>query len=197
MLAYIRICLTDTYIIIHFKEKGGIFMMNNIHVDNIENEAALILAMCYGIRTEVAIKIAHCNGNRKQMREIVEKEIKSFFSEKYEVIKQIFIDYAENDMSVNQLSEKYELSKKTIRRYLELCDIYYMEFRGFIELGMLEYEADKNLMPFLVRYGRFFIKTEKKTQENYEFYQSFLNGEITKENLCYVTHMTPKTLCQL
>lgn len=178
--------------------KGGIFMNETINRENIENEAALILAMCYGIKTEIAVKIAHSGGKRDRIRIIVQREINNFFdSGKYDMIREIFIDFAENDMDVNALSEKYKLTKKTVRKYLKYCETYYMEYRGFIELGMLKYDAHPKLFPFLARYGRFFVKIEKRDRDNYEFYQSYKKGKITRKELCYTTHMTLRTLAQL
>jgi hypothetical protein len=172
--------------------KGGIFMN-----EYIENEAALILSVCYGIRTEVALELVSSRGNAGKQKKIVKNELSRFFNDRYELIRRVFIDYAENALSVKKLSCKYDISERIVRKYLDFCEIYYLEYKGLIELGMLDYYDDAYLMAFLSRYGRYHKKVEKRNAENYNWYQSYLNGKITFKKLRFITHMTPKTLCEI
>ena len=77
---------------------------------NIENEAALILSVCYGIRTDVAIELVVSKKRKISKEEIVKKELRRFFNKNYEVKINIFEDYALNEMSTKELSEKYNVS---------------------------------------------------------------------------------------
>ena len=163
----------------------------------IENDAALILSVCYGIRTEVALELALNRGNKEKQDKIVKNELSRFFDKRYELIRNIFIDYAENNLSVKQLSDKYKISERIVRKYLEFCETYYSEYKGLIELGMLDYYDDPHLMSFLSRYGRYHKKVEKRNADNYNWYQSYLKGDITFKKLRFITHMTPKTLCEI
>lgn len=172
--------------------KGGIFMN-----EYIENEAALILSVCYGIRTEVALELAFNRGNVEKQEKIVKNELSRFFNERYELIRSVFIDYAEKNLTAKQLSDKYDISERIVRKYLDFCEMYYLEYKGLIELGMLDYYDNPYLMAFLSRYGRYYKEVEKKNAENYNWYQSYLGGNITFKKLRFLTHMTPKTLCEI
>ncbi|WP_370845754.1 hypothetical protein [Eubacterium sp.] len=164
---------------------------------NIENEAALILSVCYGIRTDVAIELVVSKKRKISKEEIVKKELRRFFNKNYEVKINIFEDYALNEMSTKELSEKYNVSSNMIREYLRDCDVYFSEFKGMIELGMLDYYDNLNLMSFLAKYGRYHKAKEKMNIENYNLYQKYLEGNITYAKLRFYTHMTPKTLSEI
>lgn len=164
---------------------------------NVESNAAFLLSVCYGIQPDVAVKMADCKGKRKKQEELVSHEVSKFFNEKYNLKKDVFLDYAEKNMTVSELSVKYKIDKLTVRRYLASCESYYLEFRGFIELGMLDYYDNERLMTFLTRYGRYYVREQQKAKENYKWYQEYLAGNISKKVLAKVTHMTPNTLCNI
>ena len=165
---------------------------------SVENNAAFLLSICYGIQQDVAVRMTACRGQRKVQEELVAKEVSKFFDNgKYNIRKNVFLDYAEKGMKVKDIAKKYEIDQLTVRRYLDSCESHYLEFKGLIELGMLDHYDNPELMSFLTRYGRFHVSEQKKKQENYKWYQEYLAGNITKTFLERTTHMSTKTLCNI
>ena len=172
-------------------------IMMNINNENLDNYAALILSVCYGIQTDVAVKMTNCNGTGKDAKQVALEELNKFFTKYFDKCFDVFLDYAENNMSVKELAKKHNTTVDTIRRCLNKTEVYYKEFYGLIELGYLYYTDNPRLFQFMARCGNFFVKEKKKANKCYELYQDYLENKISKNNLMKITHMTTATLAEL
>jgi hypothetical protein len=173
--------------------KGGIYMNKNI-----EGSAALLLSVCYGIKPDVAIKLTRTQERRLlTQEEIISHEIEKFFGDRYDFMREVFLYHIDHDQNVDKTAKKFDITNKTVRSYLASFEEHYLEFKGLIELGRLDYYDHEKLFPFLTRYGAFYVKEQEKMKTNYRTYLRYLNGEIDLKRLKFITHMTPKTLAEI
>ena len=158
-----------------------------------ENTVAFILSICYGIRPDTAVRMTECAGKRLEQKKIINREISKFFDEKFILKKRVFLDYSERGMKVKDIAKKYDIDQLTVRRYLDNCECFYLEFKGLIELGMVNGHDNPQLASFLRLYGKYYVREERRKAENYKWYQEYLSGNISKTRLIRTTHMTPRT----
>ena len=164
---------------------------------NIEGSAALLLSVCYGVRPDVSLKMTGSNEcNRMDQDKLIKKEVEKFFGERYDFMREVFLYYVEFGENVRRTAERFNITKKTVRKYLTQFEEHYLEFKGLIELGKLDYYDHEKLLAFLTRYGRYYVKKQQKINANYKIYLGFLNGDVSLKSLRESTHMSPKTLAE-
>lgn len=186
MLAYTIIILNKIYM------KKGVKKMY-IHA---ENNVTLILSVVYSLKPDTASKIVESRGDAEAQKKIVQHEFNKFFNDTYPLVLKMALKYAQGN-SVRNISKEYNVSEDTVRNNIRKVDTYYEEFKGFVELGLVRYSDNPNLLPFFAQYGKYYKKAEEKRAEEYRLFQAYKNGKITAKKLSELTHKTPKTLCDI
>ena len=135
---------------------------------SLEGSAALLLSAVYGIRPEIAIKLAGSkDGNKVDQEELIRRELDKFFGERYDFMREVFLYYIEFGENTRKTAEKFCITKKTVRKYLAQFEEHYLEFKGLIELGRLGYYDHDKLLAFLTRYGRYYVRKQKEPNQQF------------------------------